>query len=242
MSTLKVLFIASSNDRIGSSMHQTGVWLEEIAAPYYVFLEAGASITMASPNGGTVPLDTRSESIIVATRHTKRFLKDPEAMHFLLHSSVLEEINANDFDVVYLPGGYAPLWDLVDNKPLKQLLEIFNLQDKLIGLVCHGVAALLSLQNDVGEPLIQGKQVTGFSNTEEEYGGFARVVPFFVETELIQRGAHYSKNDNYVSHVVADGNIITGQNAASSEAVAKKILLISAGRRQDIPLKPVMNS
>lgn len=242
MSTLKVLFIASSNDRIGSSMHQTGVWLEEIAAPYYVFKEAGALVTIASPNGGAVPLDARSESIIVATRHTKRFLKDPEAMHFLLHSTVLDEIKAADFDIVYLPGGYAPLWDLADNKSLKKLLETFNRENKPIGLVCHGVAALLSLQNDMGEPLIKGKQVTGFSNTEEEYGAFARLVPFFVETEMILLGAHYSKSDNYVSYVVADGNIITGQNAASSEAVAKKILLVLENRKYELPVEPVMNA
>jgi putative intracellular protease/amidase len=165
-------------------------------------------------------------AIIIATRSTKRFLKDEEAMKLLSHSIMLKEIKADDFDVVFLPGGHGPLWDLADNKLLKQLLEDFNSSGKTIGAVCQGVVGLVSLQNDAGEPLIKGKRLTGFSNKEEESADLTTVVPFLLETKLVSLGALYSKGANYVSHVVAEGNIITGQNPASSEDAAKKIIAL----------------
>ncbi|MBC7826552.1 MAG: type 1 glutamine amidotransferase domain-containing protein [Chitinophagaceae bacterium] len=225
---MKVLFITTSHDKLGETAGKTGVWLEEIAAPYYIFKEAGADIAVASPKAGLVPLDPKSQSILSATRNTKRFLKDAEAMSFLSHSMSLEEVDPSAYDLVFLTGGHGPMWDLAHNTVLKQLLETFYRDNKPIGLVCHGVAGLLSLQNDNGEFLVSGKCLTGFSNSEEQSTGLADVVPFLLETELRSLGANYSKEANYVSHVVVDGNIITGQNSASSEDVAKK-LLISVG-------------
>ena len=238
MTPLKVLLVATSNDRIGDTNHQTGAWLEEIAAPYYLFKDAGAEVTLTSPKGGEVPLDPKSLSIMVATSFTKRFLKDESAMNFLSQSTLLAEMYADEFDIVYVAGGHGPLWDLADNSFLKKLLETFNSQNKPIGLVCHGVVALLSLQNASGEALVKAKQVTGFSNTEEESGGRAGQVPLFVETELGLLGAVYSKKENYVEYVVTDGNIITGQNPASSEGVAKKILRVLEDRKYILSHQP----
>ena len=161
---------------------------------------------------------------MVATGTTKRFLKDEEAMSFLSHAVLLEDIRTDDFDVVFLPGGHGPMWDIAGNKTVKELLEAFNNERKPIAAVCHGVAGLLAIQNDKGEPLIKGKQLTGFSNSEEESAGLTRVVPFLLETELLSRGALYSKGPNYVGFVVVDDNIITGQNPASSGEVAKKVV------------------
>jgi putative intracellular protease/amidase len=226
MKPIQVLFVATSHDKMGDTSDKTGIWLEELAAPYYVFKEVGIDITVASPKGGQVPIDPKSMGIVVATRNTKRFLKDEEAMKFLAHSTVLSEINAADFDGVFIPGGHGPLWDLADNNILKQMLEAFYREDKPIGAVCHGVVSLVTLQNDQGAFLVKGKQLTGFSNSEEESSGLTSVVPFLLETKLVSLGALYTKGANYVSYVVADGNIVTGQNPASSEEVAKKILAL----------------
>ncbi|MEI9943637.1 MAG: type 1 glutamine amidotransferase domain-containing protein [Chitinophagaceae bacterium] len=226
MKSRKVLFVATSHDKMGDTGADTGVWLEEITAPYYVFKDAGAEITMASPLGGAVPLDPKSQSFIVATRSVKRFQKDPDAMEFLTHSLPLDEVNAADFDLVFIPGGHGPMWDLADNKIVKQLLEAFNNSNKFIGSVCHGVVSLLSLQDDKGELVIKGKQLTSFSDSEEASAGLTAIVPFLLESRLVSLGALYSKAANYVCHVVADGNIITGQNASSSEDVAKKMVLL----------------
>jgi len=214
--------VTTSQDKMGDTNNRTGVWLEELAAPYYIFKEAGFELMIASPKGGPVPLDPKSESIIMATQITKRFLKDEDAMNFLSDSTPVEEVKADDFDAVFLPGGHGPMWDIADSQAVKQLLEGFNNENKPIASVCHGVVGLLALQNDNGELVIKDRQVTGFSNREEESAGLDKVVPFLLETKLISLGALYSKGANYVSHVVVDGNILTGQNPASSEGVAKK--------------------
>ncbi|MEJ0101557.1 MAG: type 1 glutamine amidotransferase domain-containing protein [Bacteroidota bacterium] len=226
MNPVKVLFITTSHDKLGDTNYKTGVWLEELAAPYYAFKDAGADIMLTSPKGGRVPVDPKSQSIIVATSYTRRFLKDPEAMNFLAHSMLLDEINADDFDMVFIAGGHGSMWDIADNKTVKQLLEAFNNKSKLIGAVCHGVASLLSLQNEKGELLIKDKQLTGFSNSEEESAGLTSVVPFLLETRLISLGALYSKGADYITHVIDDGNIITGQNPASSDNLAKRIIAL----------------
>jgi len=226
MKSIKVLFVTTSHDKMGNTADKTGVWLEELAAPYYVFKEIDANITLASPKGGQVPLDPKSLAIIIATRSTKRFLKDEEAMGSLSKSVMLSQIKADDFDGVFLTGGHGSLWDIADNKILKPLLEAFLRNGKPVGAVCQGVAGLVSLQNDRGESLIKGKQLTGFSNSEEESSGLTWVVPFLLETKLLSLGALYTSGANYVSHVVADGNIITGQNPASSEEVAKRIVAL----------------
>ena len=235
----KVLFIATSHDKIGNTNDETGVWLEEIAVPYYVFKDAGAEVTLASPRGGRVPLDPKSRSIILATFGTKRFLKDEEAMHFLSHSMLLKDVVADDYDVIFLPGGHGPMWDLADNKTLKKLLEAFNEKNKPIGAVCHGVVGLLSLQNEKGESWIRGKQLTCFSNSEEKLSGLTEQVPFLLETRLVSLGALYSKGDDYVCHVMSDGNIITGQNPASSKEVAQKIMALVQHSKLIDKLQPV---
>jgi putative intracellular protease/amidase len=224
MKSIKILFIATSHDRMGTTGNKTGVWLEELATPYYIFKDAGAHIILASPNGGPVPVDPKSQSIMMVTGNTKRFSGDMEAMDFLSRSVPLEEVKANDYDAVFLPGGHGPLWDIATNPIVKRLLEIFNAEGKPIGAVCHGVAGLLSLQNDTGEWLIKGRRVTAFSNSEEDSAGLTNVVPFLLENELFSHGALYSKGANYLSYIVDDGNIITGQNAASSKEAANKLL------------------
>jgi len=224
MKPIKILLIATSHDKMGNTGSKTGVWLEELATPYYIFKEAGAYITLASPNGGPVPVDPKSQSIMMVTGNTKRFTGDLEAMDFLSRSVPLEEVKANDYDAVFLPGGHGPLWDIATNPIVKRLLEIFNAEGKPIGAVCHGVAGLLSLQNDTGELLVKGRRVTAFSNSEEESAGLTHVVPFLLENELFSLGALYSKGANYLSYVVDDDNIITGQNAASSKEAANKLL------------------
>lgn len=226
MKEKKVLFVTTSHDNMGNNHGNTGVWLEELAAPYYIFKEAGAVITIASPKGGPVPIDPKSQSIIVVSYSGKSFLKDADAMSLLSHSLPLEEVTDLHFDLVFLSGGHGAMWDFVDNKILKQLLEAFNNTNKLIGSVCHGVAGLLSLKNENGEFLIKGKRLTAFSNTEEESTGRSKVVPFLLETELVSLGALYSKGENYVGYIVTDGNIITGQNPASAEEVARKIVAL----------------
>ena len=151
MKSAKVLFITTSQSKMGNTGDNTGLWLEELAAPYYIFKDAGADLTIASPEGGRVPLDPHSQSIIVATGSTKRFMKDEGAMNFLFHSLLLRDIKADDFDVVFIPGGHGALWDLTGNEILKPLLEAFNKENKLIATVSHGTGALLSLQNQEGE-------------------------------------------------------------------------------------------
>jgi putative intracellular protease/amidase len=241
MKSTKVLFITTSHDKMGNTDEKTGVWLEELAAPYYVFKDAGAEVTLASPTGGPVPLDPKSQSIILATFSSKRFLKDAEAMNFLSHSMVLKDVKADDFDVIFLPGGHGPMWDLADNKDLKQLLETFNSENKPIGAVCHGVAALLSLKNNKEEFFVKGKQLTCFSNSEEESSGLSEVVPFLLETKLLSLGGFYSKEADYVSHVVTDGNIITGQNPASAKGVAHKIVALIQHNKLIGKLQPAGN-
>jgi putative intracellular protease/amidase len=242
MKSTKVLFIATSHDKMANTTEKTGVWLEEFADPYYIFKEAGADITLASPAGGRVPLDPKSQSIILATYNTKRFLKDEEAMNFLSSAIPLEEVNDGDFDVIFLPGGYGLIWDLADNKKVRQLLEIFYSKNKPIGATSHGIACLLSLTNNGGEALIKGKQLTGISNSEENLSGSKDVNPFLLESKLLSLGALYSKAENYVSHIVEDGNIVTGQNPASSKGVAQKITeLVKHNKSIDKLLQPVSN-
>ena len=240
MQSTKILFIATSHDKMADTAEKTGVWLEEFADPYYIFKEAGASITLASPGGGRVPLDPKSQSIILATFNTKRFLKDEEAMNFLSNAMPLENVSDDDFDVIFLPGGYGLMWDLADSKKVRQLLEAFYSKNKPIGATSHGIACLLSLKNNKGEDLIKGKQLTGISNSEENLSRSKDVTPFLLETELLSIGALYSKGENYVSHVVEDGNIITGQNPASSKGVAQKIVdLVKHNKFIDNLLQPV---
>lgn len=224
MNNMKVLFLTTSHDQLGDTNNKTGVWLEDLAAPYYLFKDAGAAITLASPHGGRVPLDPKSQSIIIVTRIAKQFLKDTEAMFVLSHSISLDEVKAEDFDVVFLPGGHGALWDIAGNKTVQQLLEAFNKGGKPIGAVGHGVAGLLSMQCAEDELFVKGKRLTGFSQSEEKLAGLTDILPFILADKLLEMGALYSSGSNYLSYVVADGNLITGQNPASAEEVAKRIV------------------
>jgi len=225
MEPLKILIIATSHSEMINSNRKTGLWLEEIVGPYYIFKEAGAMITVASPDGGKVPLDPRSESIIISSSSSKRFRNDQEAMSLLTHSQKIGAQTASDFNFVLLLGGHGPLWDFTENEPLKNLLEDFHRQHKFIGAVCHGVAALLSVKNQVGEPLVRDRRLTAYSNSEEQVSGATNLIPFLLESKLISLGAAYSKGPDFISHVIVDGTIITGQNSDSAKAVARRLLI-----------------
>lgn len=224
---IKVLFITTSSDQLGHTPGKTGIWLEEIAAPYYYFKEAGVEMTIASPEGGAIPIDPKSLSIMVATRSTKRFLKDAEAMEFIAESLKLKSVNAEDYNLVFLPSGYGAMSDLYDNSLLNLLMAFYVDQDRPIGTVGYGVVALLSLQKANGEPFVKDRAVTCFSNSEITSRGLSATVPFLPELLLKSIGSTYSKGPDYESHVVTDGNLITGQNPASAELVAKKLLAIT---------------
>ena len=242
MKSLKILFIATSHNKLGATDDTTGVWLEEVATPYYLFMDAGATVIIASPGGGPVPIDPKSQSIIVATAPAKRFMKDTAAMYFLENSVRLEGLLASDFDAVFLAGGHGAMWDIAVSSHVSLLLGSFNKVGKPMGSVCHGVAGLLLLKDDKGMPLIKGRDITGFSNSEEGSAGLTMVVPFLLETELVALGGIYTKGPNYVSYVVSDGNIITGQNAASSEEVAKRMLKLLLLPDQNRKLEPAIHN
>lgn len=218
---IKVLFVTTSHDTLGETAEKTGLWLDELAGPYFIFKEAGAYIAIASPKGGEVPVDPKSESIISVTRHTKRFRNDTEAMNNLMRSQPLRDIKEENHDLLFIAGGHGAMWDLGNNPLLKQLIESFNAKNKPVGAVCHGVAALLNVRDTQGQPWIKGKKLTGFSNTEEESAGMTKYLPFLLETKLTDQGSIYTKAANYLKHVETEGNVITGQNPASAEEAAK---------------------
>jgi putative intracellular protease/amidase len=241
MVPVKILIIATSHEQIGDSNRKTGLWLGELAVPYYIFKDAGALITLASPKGGPVPLDPKSESIIVSSSTTKRFLKDPETVSLLSHAIPLSTQKTEDFDFVFLCGGHGSMWDFSNNEPLKQLLEDFNRQNKFIGAISHGVAALMSLKNSLGEPLLKGRQITAFSNSEEQVMGLTASMPFSLETALVSLGAFYSKSADFENHIVIDENIITGQNPSSSKELANNLLICLKKSLKKTEIAAVLN-
>ena len=220
---MNILMVLTSHDKLGDTGKKTGFWLEEFAAPYYAFLDAGVNITLASPAGGQPPLDPSSDTPDAQTKDTKRFKEDSEAQERLANTKKLAEVKAEDFDSVFYPGGHGPLWDLAVDKNSIELIETFVKQHKPIAFVCHSPAALKNVKID-GEYLIKGKKVTGFSNTEEEGVQLTDVVPFLLEDVLKANGGHYEKGTDWESYVVEDGLLITGQNPASSEEAAKRLL------------------
>jgi putative intracellular protease/amidase len=226
MKELKILIIATSHENMGNTAAKTGLWLEELATPYYIFREAGASLSLSSPKGGIIPLDPKSLSLMGITGAARKFLRDAAAMAWLEQAIPLENILPRDYDMVFIPGGHGPMWDLGDNPVLCQLLTVFIREGKPLGAVCHGVAGLLSLQAPGGEPFIKGRHLTGFSNSEEVTSGLSKIVPFLLETELISGGALYTQDLDFTSHVVVDGLLVTGQNPASSRDVALAMLKV----------------
>ncbi len=218
---LNVLFVLTSHDQLGETGEKTGFWVEEFAAPYYTLLDKGVKITVVSPKGGKAPIDPRSNAEGNQTEATERFNKDEATQQVVNNTLKLEDIKAEDFDAVFYPGGHGPLWDLAEDETSIALIEAFNKQNKPMAFVCHAPAALKGVKNTDGEPLVKGKKVTGFTNTEEEAVQLTSVVPFLVEDMLKNNGGVYSKKDNWSVNVVEDGNLITGQNPASSQLAAE---------------------
>ena len=220
---MNILMVLTSHDKLGDTGKKTGFWLEEFAAPYNAFLDASANITLASPAGGQPPLDPSSDTPDNQTKDTKRFKDDTDAQKHLANTKKLADMSAEDFDSVFYPGGHGPLWDLAVDKDSIALIETFIKQDKPVAFVCHSPAALKNVKID-GEYLVKGKTVTGFTNSEEDAVGLSDVVPFLVEDALKANGGNYEKAADWESFVVEDGLLITGQNPASSEAAAKRLI------------------
>lgn len=224
MKKLNVLFITTSHDTLGDTGEKTGVWLEELAGPYYTFKDAGASVTIASPKGGAVPLDPKSQEEDWLTDHTRRFYDDKTATETIKNTLKVSEVKPEEYDVLFFPGGHGPMWDMGDNPEIAKIVKAFDGKQKPIGLVCHGVAALKGVKNEDGTMFVKGKQVTSFTNSEEEAVQLTDVVPFLLETELINEGGVYTKAEDWNEYVVLDGNLVTGQNPQSSVKAAEKLL------------------
>jgi len=221
---MKILIVLTSHDQLGNTGKPTGFWLEEFAAPFYVFKDAGADLVLASPKGGQPPLDPKSDEPDAQTAVTRRFNGDAEAKSELANTRRLEDVSAADFDAVFYPGGHGPLWDLSTSATSIALIESFLKAGKPVAAVCHAPAALVGVRGENGEHLVKGKRVTGFSNAEEEAVQLTEVVPFLLEDKLKALGAQYSKGPDWGSYVLVDGLLVTGQNPASSEEAARTLL------------------
>ena len=223
---MKILMVLTSHDKLGDTGEKTGFWLEEFVAPYYALKDAGAEITLASPKGGQPPLDPKSDAPDAQTDDTRRFKSDEAAQGALADTRKLSELKAEDFDAVFYPGGHGPLWDLANDAHSIALIEAFGEANKPTGFVCHAPGVLKDARRPNGEPFVRGKSVTGFTNTEEESLGLTETVPFLVEDMLSERGGKFSKADDWASHVLTDGALVTGQNPASSRAAAEALLAL----------------
>src|SRR5665647_3025430 len=221
---MRILIVLTSHDQLGDTGEKTGFWLEEFAAPYYVFKDAGAAITLASPKGGQPPLDPKSDLSENLTELTKRFRTDSAAQAELANTKILANVSAADFDAVFYPGGHGPMWDMPDNPTSIALIEAFVKADKPVGAVCHAPAAFVNVRGKDGKYLVNGKRVTGFTNAEEKAAGLTAVVPFLLEDRLKQLGGVYSKGANWAPYVQVDGKLVTGQNPASSGSAAEALL------------------
>jgi len=219
----KVLFVVTSHDKLGNTGEKTGFWTEELAAPYYALADQGVAIDIATPLGGQPPIDPKSADPSSATEDTKRFDSDNLLLEKLKHTKKLSDVNQADYDAVFYPGGHGPLWDLTEDKSSIALIEAFYTNKKPVGFVCHAPAVLKNVKVN-GSFLVQGKKVTGFSNTEEGAIGLTKIVPFLLEDALKEKGAVYSKAEDWHPYAVEDGLLITGQNPASSKLVAEKLL------------------
>jgi putative intracellular protease/amidase len=221
---MNILFVLTSHNQLGDTGNKTGFWVEEFANPYYTLLDKGAKITIATPKGGAAPIDPSSDSPDAATEDTDRYNKDADAKERIANTKILADINPNDFDAVFYPAGHGPLWDLATDETSIALIEKFNSQQKPIAFVCHAPAALKSVKNTDRSPLVKGKKVTGFTNTEEAAVQLTNIVPFLVENMLTENGGIYSKKEDWAAYAIQDGNLITGQNPASSALVAEKLI------------------
>ena len=223
---MKILMVLTSHSELGNTGKKTGFWIEEFAAPYYVFLDAGVSITIASPKGGQPPIDPSSDTAENQTPAVTRFKADKNLQKILSETHLLSTVSADDYDGVFYPGGHGPLWDLTNDADSINLIEHFWNSKKPVAAVCHAPAVLLNVKDNAGNLLIEGKNVTGFTNSEEEAVKLTEIVPFLLENELKNKGGIYSKKDDWASYIVRDGMLITGQNPASSEAAAIELIKI----------------
>jgi putative intracellular protease/amidase len=221
---MKVLMVLTSHDQLGNTGRKTGFWLEELAAPYYTFKDAGVEIVLASPKGGQPPLDPKSNEPANQTDQTRRFEQDAEATAQLAATVRLDSVNQQDFDTVFYPGGHGPMWDLAEDAHSIALIEAFIAAGKPVALVCHAPGVLRHVKTAAGKPLVQGKQVTGFTNSEEAAVELTNIVPFLVEDELKAKGGMYSSGPDWGSYILRDGLLITGQNPASSSAAAALLM------------------
>jgi putative intracellular protease/amidase len=222
--TKKILMVLTSHDELGNTGKKTGFWVEEFAAPYYAFIDAGVEITLATPKGGQAPIDPTSTLADFQTAATDRYDADTNAQAKIASTVLLSSVNESDFDGVFYPGGHGPLWDLTDNADSIALIESFLNAGKAVATVCHASAALLNVKQASGDFAVKGKAVTGFTNSEEEAVQLTEIVPFLVEDELIKRGGEYQKAEDWHAFAIQDGLIITGQNPASSALAAEKLL------------------
>jgi putative intracellular protease/amidase len=227
---MKILMVLTSHDQLGNTGRKTGFWLEELAAPYYVFKDSGAQITLASPKGGRPPLDPKSNEPDFQTDLTRRFENDADANTKLGQTARLDSVRQEDYDTVFYPGGHGPMWDLAEDPASIKLLESFIAAGKTFAVVCHSTGALRHVKAPDGKPFVAGKTVTGFTNGEEDAVGLTKVVPFLVEDEMLRLGAAFSKVQNWGVHTVADGTLITGQNPASSGPAARRLLAAVAAQ------------
>ncbi len=225
---MNILMVLTSHDQLGNTGHKTGFWLEEFAAPYYALKEAGAQLTVVSPLGGQPPLDPKSDAPESQTPATIRFKADAAAQAVLAHTGKLAEVSAADFDAVFYPGGHGPLWDLAEDRASIALIEAMLAAGKPVAAVCHAPGVLRHVKAADGSPLVRGRQVTGFTNSEEEAVGLTQVVPFLVEDMLKEHGGLYTKLADWQAYAVTDGLLVTGQNPASSEAAAAALLKLLA--------------
>lgn len=221
---MKILVVLTSHDKLGNTGEKTGFWLEELAAPYYTFVDAGAEIVLASPAGGQPPLDPKSQSADAQTETTRRFETDATAMNALATTHKLSDVSVSDFDAVFYPGGHGPLWDLAEDPISIRLIEQALQLNKPVGAVCHAPGVLRHVKDNQGQPIVKNKAVTGFTNTEEAAVGLTEIVPFLVEDMLKANGGRYSKLDDWQVNVEVDGLLVTGQNPASSAATAEALL------------------
>ena len=219
----KVLMVLTSHDRLGNTGKKTGFWLEEFANPYYILKDAGLDVTLASPKGGQPPLDPKSDDPASETEATRRFKADSEAQKALADTMKLSNVSPDDYDAIFYPGGHGPLWDLSEDRDSVKLIESIYAAGKPVGAVCHGPAAFRKAKAPDGSPLVRGKSVTGFSDTEEAAVGLTDIVPFLVEDMLKENGGDYSKAADWQPYAVTDGNLITGQNPASSAVTAQAL-------------------
>lgn len=223
---MKILMVLTSHDQLGDTGKKTGFWLEEFAGPYYVFKDAGAQVVLASPKGGQPPLDPKSDEPDAQTANTERFGKDAEATAALASTRKLSEVVDGKYDAVFYPGGHGPLWDLAEDRDSIRLIESSQAAGIPVGAVCHAPGVLRHVKAADGSPLVKGRSVTGFTNTEEAAVGLTDVVPFLVEDMLKSHGGNYSKKGDWASYAITDGKLVTGQNPASSEAAAEALLAL----------------